>query len=441
MIKRTHLATVLTASLLTTAAFGQNFNTAKMDSFMTVLGKNNKGMGSICIAVDGKELYRRAIGFIDAQGKTKANTNTRYRIGSISKMFTATLIFQLIDEKKLTPEAKLADYFPEITNAGKITIAQILGHRSGIHNITNDEAYGTYMQQSKTQKEMLEIITKAGSDFAPDSKAEYSNSNFILLGYIVEKITGKPYAEVLKQKITSKIGLQDTYYGSKTSATKNEALSFQYLTQWNALPETDMSIPGGAGAVVSSPADLNKFIAALFNGKLVSEAALKTMTTIKDGYGQGMFQFPFNEKKLYGHDGSIDGFNAMLGYEPGEKLAIAYCSNGQNYPVNDIMIGALSIYYNQGFSIPTFTTIALSDAELDQYTGVYSSKEMPLKITVTKDGKTLMAQATGQGAFPLESTAKNVFKFDAAGIKMEFNPGQKEMTLTQGPGKYLFTKE
>lgn len=441
MIKFTHLTTVLTASLFASASFGQSFNTAKMDSLMDVLETKNKAMGSICISKDGKELYRRAIGYIAASGKTKANINTRYRIGSISKMFTATLIFQLIDEEKLTAESKLAEFFPSIPNAGTITISQLLGHRSGIHNITNDEAYGTYMHQQKSQKEMLDIITKAGSDFAPDSKAEYSNSNFILLGYIVEKITRKPYAEILKQNIVSKAGLKDTYYGSKASAIKNEALSFQYLTQWNALPETDMSIPGGAGAVVSTPADLDKFITALFNLKLISASGLKAMTTIKDGYGQGMFQFPFNDIKLYGHDGSIDGFNAMLGYAPGEKLAVAYCSNGQNYPVNDIMIGALSIYYNQRYEIPSFTVVELSDNELDQYTGLYSSKDMPLKITVTKDGKTLMAQATGQGAFPLESTAKNVFKFDAAGIKLEFSPEKKEMILKQGPGTYLFTRE
>lgn len=433
----------LVATFLSSTAFGQTFNKAKMDSLFNALETNNKAMGSICISKDGKEIYRNAIGYslINGELKTKADVNTKYRIGSVSKMFTATLIFQLIDEKKLTLNDKLDKYFPQLPNATKITVEQLLGHRSGIHNFTNDEAYGSYMEQPKSQKEMLEIIAKGGTDFEPDSKAEYSNSNYVILGFIIEKITNKPYAEVLKQKITSKVGLKNTYYGGKTSAAKNEGFSYQYINQWNTMPETDMSIPGGAGAIVSTPADLNKFIEALFGLKLISEASLTHMKTIKEGHGLGMFQFPFDAKKAYGHDGSIDGFNAMLGYFPEDKLAIAYCSNGQNYEVNNIIVAALSIYYNKDYIIPSFKTLALSEAQLDQYTGLYSSKEMPLKITVGKEGNTLTAQATGQGAFPLEATEKDIFKFDGAGITLEFNPEKKEMTLKQGPGKYLFTRE
>lgn len=437
------IITLVASTLISTFASGQTFNKAKMDSLFAALETNNKAMGSICISKDGKEIYSKAIGysFITEQDKTKATINTKYRIGSISKMFTATLIFQLIDEKKLTLNDKLDKYFPQLPNASKITVEQLLGHRSGIHNFTNDEAYPGYMEQPKSQKEMLEIIAKGGTDFEPDSKAEYSNSNYVILGYIIEKITNKPYADVLKQRIITKAGLKNTYYGTKASVAKGESLSYQYINQWNAMPETDMSIPGGAGAIVSTTADLDKFIEALFNLKLVSEASLNQMKTIKEGYGLGMFQFPFGTKKAYGHDGSIDGFNAMLGYFPEDKLAIAYCSNGQNYEVNNIIVAALSIYYNKDYVIPSFKTLALTEAQLDQYTGQYSSKEMPLKITVSKEGNTLTAQATGQGAFPLEATEKDIFKFDAAGITLEFNPEKKEMTLKQGPGKYLFTRE
>jgi D-alanyl-D-alanine carboxypeptidase len=441
------IITLITGTLLSSFTFGQTFNKAKMDSLFNALETNNKAMGSICITKDGKDIYSRAIGYsqIDAQSKIKADVkadiNTKYRIGSISKMFTATLIFQLIDEKKITLSDKLDKYFPELPNAAKITMEQLLGHRSGIHNFTNDEAYGTYMEQPKSQKEMLEIITKGGTDFEPDSKAEYSNSNYVILGYIIEKITNKPYAEVLKQKITAKTGLKNTYCGTKISAAKKESSSYQYLNQWNVMPETDMSIPGGAGAVVSTPADLDKFIEALFNGKLISEASLNHMTTIKEGHGLGIFQFPFGTTKAYGHDGSIDGFNSMLGYFPEDKLAIAYCSNGVNYNVNNIVVAALSIYYNKEYTIPSFKALNVTAEQLSEYTGLYSSKEMPLKITVSKDGNTLTAQATGQGAFPLEATEKNIFKFDAADITLEFNPDKKEMTLKQGPGKYLFIKE
>ena len=156
-----------------------------------------------------------------------------------------------------------------------------------------------------------------------------------------------------------------------------------------------------------------------------------------------MFQIPFYEKSAYGHNGGIDGFASTLAYFPEDSLALAYCTNGQVYPLNNILIGVLSIYFNKQYSIPTFNTplVSLETEDLDKYLGAYSSTQIPLKITITKDNTTLIAQATGQSSFPLEATEKDKFKFDPAGIKMEFNPDKNEMTLKQGGENILFTKE
>lgn len=152
MITSKQIITLAASTFLSSFVFGQTFNKAKMDSLFNALETNNKAMGSICISKDGKEIYSKAIGhsFIDGESKTKADVNTKYRIGSISKMFTATLIFQLIDEKKLTLNDKLDKYFTQLPNATKITIEQLLGHRSGLHSFTNDEAYLGYMEQPKS---------------------------------------------------------------------------------------------------------------------------------------------------------------------------------------------------------------------------------------------------------------------------------------------------
>jgi CubicO group peptidase (beta-lactamase class C family) len=135
-----------------------------------------------------------------------------------------------------------------------------------------------------------------------------------------------------------------------------------------------MSIPGGAGAIVSTPTDLVKFIEALFSLKLVSNTSLSQMKTLTDGFGMGMFQIPFYEKRAYGHNGGIDGFASNLAYFPEEGLAIAYCTNGQAYPMNNILIGVLSIYFNKPYPIPTFNTtpVSLKTEDLDKYLGVYS---------------------------------------------------------------------
>jgi CubicO group peptidase (beta-lactamase class C family) len=399
-------------------------------------------MGSIAISVNGTLVYQNAIGYsqIKATGKTPATVTTRYRIGSITKMFTAIMIFQLIDEGKLRLETPLATWFSVLPNANKITIGEMLNHHSGLHNFTDDPAYGNYMTMPKSEQEMLAVFAGEPSDFEPGTKAEYSNTNFVLLGYIVEKITGRPYREELKKRITAKIGLTDTYYGSKADPAKKEAYSYKYDAHWEQMPETDMSIPGGAGAIVSTPTDLVKFIEALFAGKLISPASLEQMKTMKDNYGMAMFKIPFYEKSGYGHNGGIDGFTSLLAYFPEDRLAIACISNGVRYSTNDVVIGALSIYFNKPFAIPEFKDITLTSADLDKYLGNYSSTQVALKIAITKNNTILMAQATGQSAFPLEPTGTDKFSFLAAGIVIQFDPAKNSFTLQQGGATYLFTK-
>jgi CubicO group peptidase (beta-lactamase class C family) len=135
---------------------------------------------------------------------------------------------------------------------------------------------------------------------------------------------------------------------------------------------------------VSTPSDLVKFISALFAGQLVSDKSLNQMKTIKDGLGMGMQQFPCENKTLYGHAGAIDGFGSMLCYFPDEKLAVSYCSNGTVYSINDILLRTINIYFNKPEKLPEFTTYNVKSEELDQFTGVYSSPQIPLKLTITK---------------------------------------------------------
>ncbi|MCX6239260.1 MAG: serine hydrolase [Bacteroidia bacterium] len=439
--------TIFTAILLSGLSFGtvyaQNFDKPKLDRLFDVLAQKEKAMGSLTLSKNGNVIYSRAIGYssITDNGKKPSTTLTEYRIGSISKMFTATMIFQLVEEGKLKLTTTLDSYFPKLPNASKITIGNLLNHRSGLHNFTDDAEYATWMTQPKTQDEMLAVISKNKVDFQPNEKAAYSNANFVILGYIIEKITKQSYSINLRQRITSKIGLSKTYYGGKINTNNNECYSFQFAGSWKQMPETDMSIPGGAGSIVSTPTDLTKFIEALFSLKLVSQKSLDQMKTITEGYGMGMFQIPFNTKKAYGHNGGIDGFGSNLAYFPEDSLAVAYCTNGMVFPMNDILIGVLSIYFGRDYSIPTFNSLSLKSEDLDKYLGIYSSTQLPLKIAITKDDSKLIAQATGQSSFPLEATEKDKFKFDQAGVIIEFNPDKNELTLKQSGGVYLFTKD
>lgn len=444
MIKRT-ANLLLLLLVLQSCTHAQTLNKAKLDSFFVALNAHNQSMGSIAIAANGVVVYQNAVGYsqVNASLKTPATIKTKYRIGSISKMFTAVMIFQLIDEGKLGFDTPLAAYFPQLPNAGKITIREMLSHRSGLHNFTSDSVFVTYMNKPMSEAEMIAIFAKQKSDFEPDTKFEYCNTNFVLLGYIIEKLTGKTYAEELNKRITSKTGLADTYYGAKTNPAKNEAYSYNYAGQWIPATDLDMSIPGGAGAIVSTPTDLVKFIDVLFAGKLISSASLELMKTMRDKYGMAMFSIEFNNEKGYGHTGVVDGFTSELFYFPQEKLAIAYTCNGMRNPTHNVVVDALSIYFNRPYTIPEFKeskTITLNTADLDKYLGKYSSTQIPLKFAITKNSNTLFAGATGQITVPLEAKGDDKFVYVMASATFQFEPAKKVFTFAQGGKTYLFTK-
>ena len=435
---------ILTTALFLTLGqigFSQNLDKTKLDNYFNALEQNNKFMGSVAVSKNGEIIYIKSIGFADIENKVKATENSKYRIGSISKSFTTVLILKAVEQKKLNTNQTIDKWFPTIKNAKKITVNHLLSHRSGIHNFTDDKDYLTWNTQPKTEKEMIEIIAKGGSDFNPDSKAEYSNSNFVLLTYILEKTFTKSYSDLLQEFIVKPIGLKNTYVFGKINPSNNECKSYIFSGSWKTETETDFTVPLGAGAITSTPSDLTKFADALFSGKLLTNESLEIMKTIKDGYGIGLFQIPFYKSVGYGHTGGIDGFSSIYSYFSDDKISYALISNGTNINNNDISIAVLSAIYDKPYEIPVFTTFTLTSEDLDKYLGVYASKQIPLKITISKDGNTLIAQGTGQPAFQIEATEKDKFKFDQAGAKFEFNLTAKTMILFQGGGQINFTKE
>jgi CubicO group peptidase (beta-lactamase class C family) len=421
------------------AGYAQDIDKVKLDAYFETLETNGKFMGSVAVSQNGTLLYAKSVGFADIGQGIKANGQSKYRIGSITKIFTTVLVFKAVEEGKLNLTQTLDKYFPEIVNADKITISHLLYHRSGISNFTDSESYKNWSTQPKTEREMLEIISKSGSDFEPGTECSYSNSNFVLLTFILEKICKKTYSKLINESIVEPLCLKNTYYGGKIDVAMGECQSYKYIERWKIEPETDMSIPFGSGGIVSTPVDLIKFGDALFNGKLVSANSLAQMKTIKDRFGMGLFPMPFYDKKGFGHTGGIDGFTSNFAYFPGDGISFAYTSNGTNYSGNDIAIAVLSAVYRKPFEIPAFEDFDIKTEDLDKYLGTYSSNQIPLEITVSKDNKTLIVQATGQPSFPLEAAGKDKFKSDMLKAVMEFNPDDRTVILKQGGGEFLFT--
>jgi CubicO group peptidase (beta-lactamase class C family) len=436
-----YLLSILCGLLFCSLSFAQLPDKAKLDEYFNVLEKNNKFMGSVAVSKNGTLLYQRSVGLSDVEGNKRANEQSTYRIGSISKTFTAVLVMRAVEQQLIQLDQTIEGFFPTIKNANKITIRHLLSHRSGIHNFTDDKDFLTWNTQPQSEKAMMERLSQLGSDFQPDYKFSYSNSNYVLLTFLLEKVMKDKYPSLLKKFILQPIGLKNTFYGGKINVSKNESKSYTYRDGWKAESETDMSIPLGAGAIVSNPADIILFSEALFNGKIIQPESLVIMTNMKDNYGLGLFVIPFYDKKGYGHTGGIDGFNAVFSYFPEDKVAYALTSNGTNFINNKISIALLSAVFGRPFDIPVFKIFELSIQELDLYVGTYSTPNFPLIITISREGNSLMAQATGQPAFPLSPIAQHKFQYEQAGVSMEFDPEKKTLQMKQAGRTINFTKE
>ncbi len=429
-------------SMASTAVFAQaEPKFGKIDELLTHFYENNKFMGSLTIRENDEIVFEKAYGYADVENKIKATTETKYKIGSITKMFTAAIVFQLIEERKLDMETKLSQFYPEIKNADSITIGQLLNHKSGIYNFTNSPEFTEYKTTPQTKADMLKRIAGYEPAFAPGERAEYSNSNYMLLGYIIEDVTNKPYKANVNDRITRPLGLKDTYYYSHINPKRGEAYSYTYENnKWEKVEEWDHSVAYAAGALLSTPNDLTEFIDALFDGKVIKKESLEQMTELDMGYGKGILIFPFAQRRFFGHNGGIEAFTSALGYYPKDKMSFSLIQNGDNYNSNEIVVGVLSIYYKMPYRFPNLITADVAPEILQGYEGTYASAGMPLKITLKYTEGQLMAQATGQSAFPLNPLSETEFSFDPARIVIEFKD-KTNFTLKQGGMEYAFTKE
>ena len=431
----------LSAICVSALAFSQQNIKQKLGNYIDSLYAHHKVSGSFAIAENGNFTFQKAVGFADAEKNSKANINTQYRVGSVTKIFTAVLMMKAVEEKKISLDQKLSEFITEIPNGEKITLEQLLQHRSGIHNLTDEPEFWQYYTTPKTSIELIGIIKKYKSDFEPGSKHDYSNSNYILLGIILEKIYKTSYADLLEAKLTKPLRLKLTKIGGTIDSSKNQAKSFYFENgKYIAVPESDMSIPIGAGNIVSTPMELIKFIQALENGKFVTKESLSKMKSFVDDYGYGLVHFPYEKTFGYGHTGGIDNFRTALFYFPKLKVAVAYVANQTTIDTNEIFDKMIDVTQGKDFKMPNFNSI-VSEEELQKYVGVYSSKGISLKINIFIKDKELMAQATGQSAFPLDAVSKTSFTFNMANITIDFEPEKNLFVIEQGGVKTTFIKE
>lgn len=412
----------------------QTFDIKKLNDLFDVLESNDKMMGVVTITKDGRTIYNRALGYSRISGAKKLRNNgeTKFPVASLTKTFTAVMIFQLIEEKKLALDTKLSKFFPQIANSEKITIEQMLTHRSGIHNYSLDADYQEWKTKPHSKKEILARFASYKPAFEPDEKEGYSNTAYILLGYLIEDLTKSSYGEQLNKRIINKLGLRNTVLDENLRLSNNTAVSYSFAAgSWHPVTKRTMaSVTAAAGGIVSTTADINQFLSALFDKKLIGAKSLEMMITPPAATGndtaKGIARIAFNNKTKIGYtyDGSLDAFGSVYFYVPEDRLGVVMTTNGQKYPFGEIFWLVIRILYGAPAPIPSFKTLALPDETLAQYEGTFALEGTDLKIVFKKENGKLTAQLTGEPAISLEPTGETKFQFAPDGVLIEFQKNE-----------------
>lgn len=421
---------------------------AKVDAAVAARLTKPDAVGfSVGVAQHGKVLLAKGYGLAEVEFAAPANETTAFRIGSVTKQFTAALILRLVEQKKLSLDDGLEKFVPDFPLQGKnVTVRMLLNHSSGIPSYTDvGEAWQKATPLELSHKELLAFVADKPFDFEPGTSWNYNNTGYYLLGMVLEKVHGKSYAQIVLDEIATPLQLGRTRYDDNRDIIVNRAqgYSMEKGVRKNDAP-LGMSQPGAAGALLSTGEDLVKWSMALAGGKVVSAESYTQMTTPlvlsngrDTGYGFGLMIGDLLGKRAISHGGGINGFNSMLLHLPDVDLHVAVISNSERADSDEVA----ETIVRAVLGIEKFVAkdLPLTAEVRDLCLGNFHMAELGVTFAVTKNGEKLRgrAQAEGQGAFDLLWQGGLEFRasFDHE-VKLVFTADGKEMTLHQGRGVY-----
>ncbi|HTQ64746.1 MAG TPA: serine hydrolase domain-containing protein [Puia sp.] len=301
---------------------------AKLDTLISAYAHQKAFNGTVLVAQKGKILFEKGYGYKNKSEGTFNDVNTIFQIGSITKQFTSTIILQLAEKKQLNLQDRLSKYFPDFPKGDSITIEHLLTHTSGIYNYTND---GDFMKKNSekpiSRDSLIARFKNKPLDFGPGTNWSYSNSGYILLGAIIEKVTGKSYFRVVRENIFRPLGMDHSGFDFTDLKSPDRAIGYSRDFSM-AVGIVDSSVSFAAGSIYSTVGDLYKWDRALYTGAVVSRASLeKAFTEYKSSYGYGWFIRDAFGKKTVGHPGGITGFSSFMMRVPEDETFVILLSN------------------------------------------------------------------------------------------------------------------
>lgn len=372
---------------------------AKTDEYMNALLKVKGVGGTVLISRNGERIVNRGYGYADAEAKVPNAPNTKFRIGSITKQFTAAAVLLLQEKGKLSVKDPACKYLEDCPETWKqVTIHQLLSHTSGITNFTALPEFRSKKSEDLKPYDVLAMVKSLPLRSTPGEKFEYSNTNYTILGIIIEKTSGKTYDSFLKESIFDRLKLTDTGYDFGKERLPNAALGYSKRGD-EVVPAAaiSMQVPYAAGALYSTVGDLYKWQEALLGGDLLKTDSLSAMLTPNlNGYGYGIGKGAISGRERIAHAGGIDGFSSNIAILPVEKVVVIVLLNSDAVMANLVSRDLESIVFGEKYAVPQERkTVAVDAKLLDSYAGQYQvAPGLILSIARTASGLTF--QPTGQ---------------------------------------------
>ncbi|MCU1261924.1 MAG: beta-lactamase [Bryobacterales bacterium] len=385
---------------------------------------DHKFMGTVLVARGSQVLFSKGYGSANLEWEAPNLPNTKFRLGSVTKQFTAASILLLEERGKLSVNDPVKKYLPDAPAAwDKITIFHLLTHTSGIPNFTGFPDYAKLEPFAATAGQLVARFRDKPLDFEPAEKWSYSNSGYVLLSYLIEKIAGDSYEKFVRENIFTPLGMKDSGYDSNSAVIPRRASG--YVAGKNGYENAGfihMSVPHGAGALYSTAEDLLKWEQGLFGGKLLQTASLEKMTTpFKSNYAFGLQVDTAGGHKVFEHGGGIEGFVTELEYYPDDKLTVVVLENVNGAtPPGEIAKKLAALARGESVKLPgERKEITLDSKLLSRYVGAYQSAQGPAML-ITLEGNQLVSKLGNQTAVPIYPESETMFFLKVVDAQVEF---------------------
>lgn len=391
---------------------------------------------TILIAKDGEKVYHKAFGTANLELEVPMKTGMVFEIGSITKQFTAVSILMLMEEGKLSLEDDITKYIEDYpTHGHTITIHHLLTHTSGIKSVTSMEEWSKVWRKDYEPKELIEFFKYEPMDFAPGEKYQYNNSAYIMLGYIIEKVSGMTYPEFLEKRIFNPLGMTQSYYGSQKEIIPKRASGYQNKeNEWYNAEYLSMTQPYSAGSIMSTVEDLFTWHKALQNNTLVKEETIQKAFTnykLNNGepihYGYGWSLNEIDGSRTIEHGGGIFGYTTNAIYLPEEDVYVVMFTNRDDKSPGMISTKIAAEVIGKPYKDKE-DRIELDEDYMKSLTGVYEFEDGTTRYIIFEEGQ-LYSQRKGSRRFRIFPFEKHKFIFEGSLANYEFEPTQNGITL------------